>query len=235
MCTNRCDGAAKRANGVIPRCLYLQPGNTNSKDSSTNQAAGAIVVGLNPGRSVLKERVLYKGLLRQGEPLYAKTVEYLEVLFRTEHYYKATEGFVRSLCRSLYGEAWSGPLLWTELAKCELAEGQKHVPKDMATTCSRRFLSRELEAAPPEWPVFAIGRQAYDAACLMSPRRAVIGVPHTTGSWHGAFAQLCKASAKETKEAKVMVKHIVEEVVCSTGTSWLPKDVELRKERTRRV
>lgn len=221
-CDKGCLGAAKRADGVIPRCLYLQPPSPEAKGMSFDAAPGAIVVGLNPGPAKDHEKKLYLAHLDDPIRLYAKTEEYLEKLFLSAGYYEKTHGFVRSLCRALNGESWSGPLLWTEIAKCELAAGQKHVLTEMATTCSRRFLSREMAAVPQDWPVFAIGRKAFEAACFLGPQRAVIGVPHTTGAWGGAFHKLCVDSAKGEMDAKKKVKNLVRKVVTARGVTWLP-------------
>ncbi len=86
----------------------------------------------------------------------------------------------------------TGPIVWSNLAKCENARGQKELPPIQTMRhCYGRFLRRELETIPREWPALALGRDVFLALAYLVPERAVIGIPHPTGarSFHTLFKQ----------------------------------------------
>ena len=82
-----------------------------------------------------------------------------------------------------------GPILWSDLAKCENAEGSDGPPLQTLRHCTRRFLLRELNVTPSDWPIVALGWEAYRALAYLVPMRAVIGIPHPTGAF-AAFANM---------------------------------------------
>jgi hypothetical protein len=149
-------------------------------DDSSSGACGIIIAGLNPGRAIPSEKAFYR---RTGGD-YASTVWYLVDSASLIPYYKKTESFARNL-------GFSGPIHWTELAKCELSRTYKAVPTEMVENCVRAHLSKEL-AALPDWPVLAVGKTAFHTTAVICANRPVFGVPHTTGAWGGAFASLCE-------------------------------------------
>lgn len=82
-----------------------------------------------------------------------------------------------------------GPMLWTELAKCESTKDVRGVPLATLRTCAGRYLKREIDVLPDSWPLIAVGGEAFKALAYLHPNRVIIGVPHPTGS-HGHFARL---------------------------------------------
>ncbi|HMD55504.1 MAG TPA: hypothetical protein VKJ65_13225 [Phycisphaerae bacterium] len=50
---------------------------------------------------------------------------------------------------------------------------------------------KEIEGVPKDWPIFGVGRMAFNALAFLFNDRAVIGVPHPTGSF-GHFNELRK-------------------------------------------
>ncbi|MBI2953189.1 MAG: hypothetical protein HYY30_02670 [Chloroflexi bacterium] len=51
------------------------------------------------------------------------------------------------------------------------------------------YLNRELQSIPHDWPLIAIGYEAYKAMAYIHPSRIVIGIPHPTAS-RGQFSKL---------------------------------------------
>lgn len=52
-----------------------------------------------------------------------------------------------------------------------------------------RFLTGELASISDRWSLLAVGRQAFNALAHRFPERAVLGIPHPTGS-RGNFTRL---------------------------------------------
>ncbi|MDR3686927.1 MAG: hypothetical protein P4L93_08235 [Coriobacteriia bacterium] len=166
-----CNGACAdvehdAAAGIPPRCLFFQPRGT---------ARGAVVVGLNPGRMGQAEQQY----LLAREVTYSATVDYWrEQLIRCDRYYRRMEQLIDVL--RIHGSIW-----WTELAKCQSRPETKRLSEQTLRRCRRQFLGSELDAVPADWPVVAAGRQAFEATAYLLPDRAVLGVPHPTGSYGG--------------------------------------------------
>jgi hypothetical protein len=162
-------GETERA-GVLPRGLILERPQAKGK--------GCLAVGLNPGTSTGNERSF--SVQREGS--YAAVKFYWQIA-HIPYYSKAR--------RVIDGLGLSGPIIWSNLAKCENAHGvEKQLPPlQTLRHCAQRFLSRELELTPTDWPVLGAGWEADRALAYLVPERAVIGIPHPTGAY-GAFAQL---------------------------------------------
>ena len=95
-----------------------------------------------------------------------------------------------SVCAKLvHALELKGPVLWTELVKCQSEPEVKELPVQTLRTCSGEFLRRELERLPENWPLFGVGWEAYKALAYLFSARTVIGVPHPTGSY-GHFTAL---------------------------------------------
>jgi hypothetical protein len=172
-CTRQCAGVrCEVSTGHLPRCLNLDVLNRG-------EGRGAAVVGLNPGQASAEELQLYKD--RGGT--YSSVMEWFDTKGRAHRY------TVR-LYRLLDALGLRGPILWTELAKCETADsGGGALPLQTYRTCSGAFLERELQTIPPAWPLIGVGKEAYIALAYRFPQRALVGVPHPTGS-HGHFRRL---------------------------------------------
>lgn len=178
-CSEGCAGVRARAptDGDVPRVIYLEKPET--------QGAGVIVVGMNPGDADDNEReVIRKHADRKNGPLArALYSEFVSNILPKHPYYTRVRGAVRAL-------GYPGPILWTEAVKCSSVErGSLSIRTCTATfrTCGNKWLRRELDLAPPEWPVVAVGRDAFTAAALMLPGRRVLGIPHATAARSPAF------------------------------------------------
>lgn len=140
---------------------------------------GCAIVGINPGRAKHEEEKFY---LDSGCTYDGIVDWFLSHRLKQHPYYKRLRNLADQI--DLFG-----PILWTELAKCETKEGVDGVPLPTLRTCAGRFLTRELDVVPESWPLIAVGREAFKALAYLYPKRVVIGVPHPTGSW-GHFARL---------------------------------------------
>lgn len=171
-CAMACGGIHRdQAIGSLPRCLVLE-----QREGGT----GCAVVGINPGRASAREREFY---LAHGCSYDAVVGFWREVNGFGHPYYVRLRRLVDAL-------GVAGPILWTELAKCESALGISGLPPlQTLRSCTGRYLLREIAALPLAAPVLAVGGEAFKACAYLCPDRAVVGVPHPTGS-RGHFARL---------------------------------------------
>ncbi|HTE42221.1 MAG TPA: hypothetical protein VK629_15450 [Steroidobacteraceae bacterium] len=176
-CTDRCSGiACDQAKGIFPRGLILEAEEAHGR--------GAMIVGMNLGRSDENERAYYC----ENGAAYDSLLAYWSLRARLLPYYTKARALVRAT-------GVLGPLLWSDVAKCENAlAASTSPPLQTLRHCSRRFLQRELAIVPPDWPIFALGLDAYNALAYMIPTRSIIGVPHPTGAY-GPFAGLWSGGA----------------------------------------
>lgn len=172
-CADGCVGIwQEQTAGVLPRCLILERADA--------QGTGCLAVGLNPGTSKQAERAFY---VERGITYDSLKVYWQSAIAQIPYYSKAR--------RVIDELGLHGPILWSDLAKCENTEGVKKQTPPLNTLrhCARRFLRRELELAPPDWPILGIGWEAYRTLAYLVPERAVIGIPHPTGAY-GPFSWL---------------------------------------------
>ena len=195
-CGKSCDDVANApAQGIVPRGLLLEPGShpcpaaesiyshKQSSDNCNCETArdGCVIVGINPGNASDVERAHYK-----KSPLsYAAILEYWPEI-QTLPYFKKLRKVAEAF--GLFG-----PILWSDLAKCEckwVTLPVKATPARMPVSaqtlrvCIHSYLLRELAVAPKYWPIIAVGRTAFATlSAIVAPDRAVIGVPHPTGSF----------------------------------------------------
>lgn len=205
-CTKNCKGILNdKANGIIPRCLFYQnkPGDE-----------GCVIVGINPGRSANNETE--KDAYLKGDCSYQSTVDYWRNnLIEKEKYYKYLSKFLNCL-------KYNGPVLWTELVKCENAEKINTPPLQTFRNCANEYLVKEINCIPSNWPIIAVGREAHKVISYMFPNRAVLGIPHPTSS-RGHFAKLFTSSPFEHLTTTVQNK--INEFYQSTDTEiWLTHD-----------
>ena len=171
MCDHKCEGiSCDQSNGISPRCLILE-------FEGRSDGGGCAIVGINPGHASATEIAYYK----QKGAKYEATVQYWKEKIRHHPYYER----LRKLTKAF---GLNGPILWTELAKCENASGIKFPPLKALRACTGRFLTYELTVVPPEWPLIGIGKEAYQALAYRYPERTVIGVPHPTGAYGDKFS-----------------------------------------------
>jgi len=198
-CRLNCDGIAlDPARGILPRSLRLE------HDRRTG-ARGSVALGINPGQGDDEEQDFY---LQHGGT-YDAMLEFWDTRRRFSHPYMTK---TRRLIDSM---GLDGPILWTELVKCQNPLGVKRVPPlSTIRTCVHLYLMQEMTLVPTDWPVVALGRESFRLAAVMFPSRTVIGVPHPTGSYghfpalfdrHGAMKPLAEQMAAEALSAPMPV------------------------------
>lgn len=106
----------------------------------------------------------------------------------TSKYYNSLRKLVNEL-------GFTGPILWTELVKCESETPGELPPLQTFRDCTKIFLTEELKLIPENCPLIAVGKQVYNALAYRYPSRIVIGVPLPTGSY-GHFPKLFDNSGK---------------------------------------
>jgi hypothetical protein len=142
-CPDGCVGIWQdRTIGVLPRCLILERPRAEGR--------GCLAVGLNPGTSNDHERAFY---VQHGISYGAVKVYWQSQIAQIPYYSKAR--------RVIDAIGLAGPIIWSDLAKCENPEGVKKQLPPLQTLrhCTQRFLRRELELTPSDWPSSAsVGR-----------------------------------------------------------------------------
>jgi hypothetical protein len=171
-CDHRCGGVScDQLEGILPRCLILEI-------AGRSDGCGCAVVGINPGHARAAEIAYYK---RKGTK-YEVVVQYWRETIASFQYYVR----LRKLMNAF---GLNGPILWTELAKCENAPGTKFPPLKTLRDCTGRFLTQELEVIPLEWPLIGVGKEAYQSLAYRYPTKTVIGIPHPTGAYGDRFSR----------------------------------------------
>lgn len=198
-CDDCCAGIwLDRDAGIIPRSLFLERPDAEGR--------GCFAVGLNPGTSPPKERAKYReaGITLQNVNTYRASISNIPYLARS-----------RSVIDQL---GIIGPILWSNLAKCENRSNRKGLPPlQTLRHCARRFLSRELAAIPKDWAMLGIGWEAYRALAYLVPERSVIGIPHPTGGFRDFRKMLENERLRtEIKNRALGVLHAAE-----PGAVWL--------------
>lgn len=165
ICENFCEGILNEPKkGVLPRCLFLEI------DKRNIDSNGVVFVGINPGKTKNNEDQFY---INNGVN-YESLVTYWNKRIKKVSYYQRLKNLATQL-------GFDGPILWTELVKCENSSGNLP-PLQTFRTCTNKYLRRELLSIPEEWFIFAIGRETYTALSYLYPERTIIGVPHPTNS-----------------------------------------------------
>ena len=161
-CQRDCAGISRdQAKGILPRCLILEAENRNT-------SSGLAIIGINPAHSNCHERMSYK----DGHD-YQQVVDYWKNHVAHQwKYYEPLREF-----EGLLG--FGGPILWSELVKCESVPDLKVLPPEQTfRTCIKKYLAKELRGVPSDWPILAVGKKAYHRLPCYFPERTVIGVPH---------------------------------------------------------
>ena len=159
-------------NGIVPRCLIYE--DENRKPSQR----GSVIVGINPGQSDELEREFYK---KTGAS-YSATLKYWNDRIKNLRYYTHGRVLVDNM-------GLLGPILWTELVKCESLVGIKELSVQTIRDSINRYLFNELKIIPKNWPLIAVGGEAFKILSYRFPNRIVIGIPHITSS-RGQFHKL---------------------------------------------
>lgn len=169
-----CEGIyLEPSKGVLPRVLALE-----YEDRSGLQ--GCVALGINPGAGSEHEQSWH---LEHGNTYEGMLEFFTEFRMHVHQYYLRTRRFINAC-------GISGPILWTELVKCQNSKGVKGVPPlSTLRTCVHLYLVEEMAAVPENWPIIAIGKEPFRLASMIFPSRTVIGIPHPTGAY-GLFPKL---------------------------------------------
>jgi hypothetical protein len=165
--------------GIIPRCLYYE---------KRAGSRGVIAVGLNPGKAKEKEKDFYKA----NNGTYNAFVEFFgREIVQKHKYYKETKKLLDLL-------GLNGPIVWTELVKCQCKGKNGDIAIQTFRTCINRYLKKEIELFP-DFTIVAIGKTAFNFCAISFPQNFVIGIPHTSGSYGSFYRLLNKAKANPEK------------------------------------
>src|SRR5437867_983133 len=131
-CRDGCVGILqKQTAGVLPRSLFLERADAVGR--------GCLAVGLNPGTSKPAERDFYQ----EHGATYDRVKEYRIRIAKGPY-------FARTL-RVIDELGLTGPVLWSNLAKCENDIDRDGLPPlQTLRHCTRRFLARELHESPSD-------------------------------------------------------------------------------------
>ena len=198
-CRKYCDGVdLDPPAGKLPRGLDLEIDGRDGEQS-------AWVIGLNPGRARSHEMEYLANSSQSFEDLEA----YWNLRGREHPYHDRIKRLV---------DAWgiTGPILWSNLAKCQTKQGVDELPLQTFRTCVTSYLVSEANVVPKDWLILAAGQEAYKAVSYLFRDRRIIGVPHPTGS------RLTTDARKNLKQWAA--KSIVQEVMKAhlPSTRWLP-------------
>lgn len=187
----RCD--LKR--GILPRCLYYE-----TEDRKLSKR-GCVIVGINPGQSKENEREYF---IRNGASYEAEVSYWQDYGQETNKSAGKKHPYYKKLRTLASGLGIEGPILWTELVKCE---SEKGTPLSAQTIRDdiHRYLFKEIRHIPRSWPLIGAGRRAYEILSFSFPDRTVVGVPHPTGSY-GHFDRLAE---KHLSDARKNVSKII--------------------------
>jgi hypothetical protein len=175
-CKNHCTGIINDPReGRIPRCILFDL-------QGSQEAVGCIIVGINPGRMKNNCNELNHYLINKKRLSYNTLLDLWNSSDKEHSYYKFLRMFVNKI-------GLKGPILWTELVKCEKSSAKSYIPLQTFRTCTNKFLTKEIKHTPIDWPIIAIGREAHKALSYLYPSRSILGIPHPTAS-KGNFSNL---------------------------------------------
>jgi len=195
-CKWQCDGIEnKPEEGKIPRCLILE-----SKGRKRN---GIIIIGENPGRAGGTEN---SQLIKAN---YDKYIEFWkEKKGEKKGEGKEDKGYYGKLREFAEKLGFKGPILWTDVVKCQkdIDKNKKsELPAQTIRNCVNEYLLEEVEKAPENWPIIACGKVAFNAVSYLFLDRLIIGIPHVTGSY-GDFSKLSSCPEKMRKIKKLLTE-----------------------------
>jgi hypothetical protein len=168
------------ARGILPRYLVYD-------DSGREEnGMGCVIVGLNPGQSDEKEHRFY---IDNGAS-YENSLRYWKDRIRGLRYYTRLKDIANKF-------GFSGPILWTELVKCENSVKGENLCVETIRDDINKYLFREIDIIPEEWPLIGVGRKAYEILSYSFPKRLIIGIPHVTGSYGGYYKLFNNGEIKE--------------------------------------
>jgi hypothetical protein len=185
-CTINCvDISNIPSQGIIPRALFLEEKNRKGE-------IGCVMVGINPGPCAINspEANYY---LKNGVN-YNSVVGYFQECGSVYKYYRHLRDFIN--CMGL-----TGPILWTELVKCQCASGTKHLSLNTSRICANEYLKKEIDIVPENWPIIAAGSEPYNLLKYIFLTRPVLGIPHT--NTRGEFPNMFEGKGRTKFTLKI--------------------------------
>ena len=155
-----CDIDYRPQKGIVARCLYYE--------EKGRKGAGVIIVGLNPSKAKPLESSYFKDKSHRN---YAGAVRFWE---KEREDCKSYYGPLRDLADKI---GLTGPILWTELVKCQAIKNGK-ISVDTIRYSISNYLCREVALFPKGTPIIAVGKRAFELLAYVYPDRKIIGVPH---------------------------------------------------------
>lgn len=212
-CDSNCAGINRIPNkGIIPRCFYIE---TDKRDIKSE---GCIIVGINPGMG--NEKSLERKHYMAVDLSYNEVVKFWENPVDENGKSAKKKGRNRAyytrlrLVAKLLGI--KGPIIWTELAKCENLEKGKLPPLQTFRNCTGKFLNEELKIIDNDWIIIAVGREVHKALSYLYPEKSIFGISHPTGGRGGHFQKIM------SKEYGHIIKSKVNEFKDNRGKEiWL--------------
>ena len=136
---------------------------------------GCSVIGINPGKSSKSERSYFVS----NGCSYQATLDYwIDHEAKRHLYYNR----LRDLVSAVFGGNPS--ILWTELVKCESADGTGEPPLQTFRTCFNQFLRKEIDAVPKTWPIFSVGKRSFERlSCFIGMRYYGLELCCNTRTW----------------------------------------------------
>ena len=165
-CTLSCAGVrCEPTLGIRPRGPLLS--------RAASEMPGLLIVGMNPGRAEPRE----------VEQLRLHETHAAWNAWAQQQHLSGDNRYVDRLQRLVAALDVKGPVVWSNVAKCETTENARGVPLDTLRVCASRFLALELAAVPADWQIIAAGRDAFVALSYLAVHRSILGVPHPTGAY----------------------------------------------------
>lgn len=179
-CKYHCEGVTnKPRKGIPPRCLIFE---------YRAGKKGSIVVGLNPGKAKKREQEFYLN----NNNTYPSVKKYWNDKVKHFKYYSKLRELISTL-------GFDGPILWTDLAKCQSSHKNGVVPIQTMRICIDTYLRKEIELFSP-YTIFGVGNTAFEFCALSFPKHFVVGIPHPTGSYGNIYSELLKNIDKNKQE-----------------------------------
>ena len=168
-CKQECEGVNWDKNlGYIPRVPLADI-------KGCGNGPGMVIVGMHPARTSYNERKLnFRKVFSENNFQEKRGAQLLAQV----RYFGQIRELIRPLVERL---GFDGPILWTEMVKCETKAGQD-MPMQTRRICSALYFLEEMKAIPKEWPLVAVGQKVFDALCYLFPERPIVGIPHPRAS-----------------------------------------------------
>ena len=197
-CDLKCEGvSADINNGILPRGLYFEERNAN-KD-------GCAIIGMNPGKACVAEQQKYN-----AKTTYQEMDNLWNSRIKGFSYFRRAVKIVDNL-------GISGSIIWTDHVKCPSEKGTRDIPDQTYQACTDKFLTRELDLVPGNWPIIALSRDSFNRMSAIISNRLVIGIYHPAPAHNsGYFTKM----AKQLKETNITCQDILKNA--KQQNIWLP-------------